>query len=238
MKEETIINKKINKACVDDKNRLRLSSILLFSQEAAIEAVETDLGITRDKTQGRGLLWVLARYRIEIDRLPALGEEIRILSWQSKMIAFFFVRNFEILDKDGNPIVKGVTYWAMINEKERQIITPSDYGIIIPNHIRGDELPRPEKIIIDPGDQKTIIHCNEEDLDSNNHMNNVVYMDKCLSLIPKGYLNTHNIETIDINYKKELRLNEETELRYKIGDDVCSFDSEAFSLVLHFKEAL
>ncbi len=238
MKEETLLHKEVNIGDVDGNNRLSLSSILSYAQEAAIYAVEKDLGITREMTNEKGLLWVLARYRFEITRLPKLGEEISLLTWQSQTIAFFFIRNFEILDKEGNILVKGTSCWALINKDNRQIIIPKDYGITINSHIRGDELPRPKKIEIQKEGTKTILRCNKEDLDSNLHMNNIVYMDKCLSLIPKGYLNTHYPKSIDINYKKELRLNEETELWSDIKEDRCSFSSDAFDLAIDFEKSL
>lgn len=238
MKEETLLHKKVNIKDVDGNDRLSLSSILSYAQEAAIYAVENDLGITREMTNDKGLLWVLARYHFEIERLPELGEEISILTWQSQTIAFFFIRNFEILDKDGDILVKGTSCWTLIDKDNRQIIIPKDHGITINNHIRGDELPRPKKIETPNEGRKTVLRCDKQDLDSNLHMNNIVYMDKCLSLIPEEYLNTHTPKSIDINYKKELRLNEETELWSNIKEDRCSFSSDAFDLAIDFEESL
>ncbi len=238
MKYETLLPLKVNKSQVDASKKAKLASILYYSQEAAIKAVESDLGISKDKTNGRGLLWVVARYHFEIERLPELDEDITILTWQSRMMAFFFVRNFQILSKDGYPFIKGSSYWSLIDMNSRQVILPKDYDIIVPDHIRGDELQRPNKVALREGNKKAILHCYKEDLDINNHMNNIVYLDRCVSLIPEEYLYTHSPISFDINYKKELRLNEETELSYYIDSDECGFSSLAFDLLIRFKETL
>ena len=238
MKNETLLPLKVSKSQVDASKKAKLASILYYAQEAAIKAVETDLGITPDKTNGRGLLWVVARYHFEIERLPELDEDINVLTWQSRMLAFFFIRNFEILNKDGYPFIKGSSCWSLIDMNNRQVILPGDYDIIVENHIRGDELPRPGKVNVKEGDKKAILHCYEKDLDRNNHMNNIVYLDRCVSLIPEEYLRSHTPISFDINYKKELRLNEETELSYYIDSNECGFSSEAFDLLIVFKETI
>lgn len=238
MKFETLLPYEISEKYVDSSKRLRLASILTIAQDIATYAAEVDLGLTHEKTRDRGLLWVVARYHFEIERLPELNETVDVLSWQSRMMVMFFMRNFQFLDKDGHPFIKGISAWSLIDANSRQVIMPKDYGLDAPDHIRGDELPRPGALRLQPGEFKTTIRCNEEDMDSNKHMNNVVYLDKCVSLIPESYLQSHNPKSFDINYKKELRLGEETELTYSIKDDECSFDAGTFALLIRFDKAL
>ena len=54
---------------VDLTRKIRLSILFTKLQEAAI-AHTIELGVTREKTLDRGLLWAVTQYRLKTDRMP------------------------------------------------------------------------------------------------------------------------------------------------------------------------
>ena len=57
--------------------RLRTSTLFELLQEASIKHTE-DLGMGRDKTLDKGLLWVVTLQRAEITRMPEYDETITV----------------------------------------------------------------------------------------------------------------------------------------------------------------
>lgn len=71
--------------------RLRLSVLLGFFQEASIAHTEA-LGMGREKTLDRGLLWIITKQHVDIRRMPEYDEEITIRSWPGEMMHVLFPR--------------------------------------------------------------------------------------------------------------------------------------------------
>ncbi len=63
---------------VDKDRRLRTSVLFSMLQEAAIAHTE-ELGMGREKTLDRGLLWIVTLQRAEIERMPLYDEDERLL---------------------------------------------------------------------------------------------------------------------------------------------------------------
>ena len=112
------IQLKIRSIDVDMYRRLRTSVLLSWIQEAAIAHTEA-LGMGREKTLDKGLLWIVNMQRIEISRLPVYDEEVLLRSWPGKSMHLLFPRYFELLDRDGKVLVSGSALWSLINENTR-----------------------------------------------------------------------------------------------------------------------
>ena len=76
---------------VDMYRRLRTSELFRMLQEASIRHTE-QLGMGRDKTLDRGILWVLLMQRAEIVRMPEYDERIVLKSWPGKTMHLLFPR--------------------------------------------------------------------------------------------------------------------------------------------------
>ena len=74
---------------VDMFRRLRTSELFRLLQEASIRHTE-QLGMGRDKTLDKGVLWVLLMQRAEILRMPEYDENIVLKSWPGKTMHLLF----------------------------------------------------------------------------------------------------------------------------------------------------
>ena len=141
---------------VDMTRRLRMSELFRLLEEVSIAHTEA-LGCTRRETLDRGLLWIITRQIAEIDELPVYDDEITIRGWQGDMMHVFFPRFYEI-ERDGRVLVRARAMWSLIDQTDRSIIMPEDYGIELPGR---------------PGSLVTSF----SQMDINGHMNNTSYFD-------------------------------------------------------------
>ena len=103
---------------VDMHRRLRLSNLFTLLQEASIRHTE-DLGMGRDKTLDKGILWIVGMQRANILRMPEYDEQIVIRSWPGQTMHLFFPRYYRIENEAGELLVEASALWMLINEETR-----------------------------------------------------------------------------------------------------------------------
>ena len=72
---------------VTQNRQLRLSAMLGFFQEASISHTE-NLGMGREKTLDRGLLWIITKQSAEIIRMPRYDETVTLYLTNAKSPCF------------------------------------------------------------------------------------------------------------------------------------------------------
>ena len=97
---------KLRNADVDQYRRLRPSVLFGMLQEAAIAHTEA-LGMGREKTLDRGLLWIVALQQVSIRRMPVYDETVTLYSWPGKTMHLFFPRYFRMTDAAGEVLLEG-----------------------------------------------------------------------------------------------------------------------------------
>ncbi len=228
-------NLKIKASQADASLRLRPSSLLTLLQEISIEHTEI-LGYPRETTLDKGLLWVVAKERIEIKRMPKYDESIELITYPSKTMHVLFPRSYLLKDDKGEIIVEASAVWALIDVKSRKIVNPSEHHIDIPDLSEG----RP--FIFPLGGKMPSSFSREAEIkasyslcDLNKHLNNAFYLDIAEDLLPIPYLLEHEVKSIEIEYLHEVKIGESLHIDYeKVGDD-CYFSSPAFKLKLSFR---
>ena len=187
----------------DANRRLRLSRLFTMLQEASI-AHTTELGMGREKTLDRGLLWIVTLQQAKITRLPEYDETIRLISWPGKMMHLLFPRYYRIEDQKGNPLVEASALWALMDEKTRRVVFPEQHGVKIRGVHTGKEIPLPAapKMPVSAEEKTFIVPYSYVDL--NGHMNNTRYFDLAEDLMPR-MLRQRAISGIQTEYAKETR---------------------------------
>ena len=123
--------------------RLRTSVMMRWLQEAAIAHTE-ELGMGREKTLDKGILWIISLQRTEILRMPVYDEKIVVRSWPGKTMHVFFPRYYELVSEDGSEVmVRASALWMLLDEKTRRFVFPESYGISIEGCVTGREIALP-----------------------------------------------------------------------------------------------
>jgi medium-chain acyl-[acyl-carrier-protein] hydrolase len=172
-------------------------------------------GISFTDMQQYNQAWVLSRMRIEINELPKWRDTVTVTTWITHMQGSNSVRALE-MHVNGKKIAGCTSFWAVLNTATRKIENiqlPVEHFTIFP-----DKLPTAEtfqKLNLSHEPIKTVERVVKiSDLDIVNHANNVKYLEWCLDEINPNDIFEQNIATLDMNFMRELHLNDTTHIEF------------------------
>ena len=213
---------------VDMFRRLRLSRLFELFQEASIRHTE-QLGMGREKTLDKGVLWVLLMQRAELRRMPEYDEEILIRSWPGRNMHLLFPRYYAVDASDGSPLIRASAIWGLVDAGSRKLAFPERYGIVIDGVETGEEISLPRTL---PKTGEAETDCLQRDftvpysfVDLNGHMNNTRYFDlaeDCVGAAAEGRV----LSSIQTEYSNEARFGETLHLRWQWKDGTASVSGE------------
>ena len=168
------------------------------------------------------LSWVQLNWRVTIIRRLKYGEEITIKTWAKNTSKAITLRDFEVFDKDGKQVCIATTKWTLTNIDTLSITKITDEIIqkyqpetksVMPNYDF-------KKLIIPESFSNEYIYKTERrDIDVNNHMHNLNYLDLAYETLPENiYLNS-KFNNIEIMYKKAIRLGDTSKCLYSFNDE-------------------
>lgn len=189
---------------VDPSRRMRVSTLFTLLQEAAI-AHTTLLGMGREKTLDRGLLWAVTMQRSQVERLPVYDEEVTLASWPGATMHVLFPRYYQLTGADGKVLVRASALWVLMDRRERRFVFPEAWGIRIDAVTTGAELPlpTPPRLGEPTGEGSFTVPYSYVDL--NGHMNNTRYFDLAEDRMPPE-LRLRPLREAAVGYGGEARL--------------------------------
>ena len=197
---------------VDLFRRLRLSRLFELLQEAAITHTE-ELGMGREKTLDRGLLWVVTMQCAEIARMPEYDERIVLRSWPGETMHVFFPRHYRVSSPQGETLIRANALWMLVDQETRRMVFPDRWGIVIPGEEREEELPLPSAPARLPITDERSFPVPFSYVDLNGHMNNTRYFDLMEDCIPAAAAG-RRLRRIRTEYTGEARLGDVLALRW------------------------
>lgn len=182
--------------------RCRPSNLLRLSQDAAEQQCHL-LGTDRSAMEKKNYFWAIIRQRMEISRLPEIGETITLKTWPMPTTRVAYPRAAEGFDKDGHSLFKIISIWIIMDKTSRAMILPGKSGVAVEGTCFGTELKTPAGL--SAGTYAN--HCQRQvtffDLDQNLHMNNTRYVDWIFDLLPADLHREHPLKAITICYNNE-----------------------------------
>ena len=173
----------LRSADVDAARRLRLSTLLTMLQEAAI-AHTTQLGMGREKTLDRGLLWIITLEQVRIRRLPVYDETVTLLSWPGRTMHLYFPRYFRLTDAGGETLAEASLLWGLMDVSTRSLVFPEEHGIGIEEERSLPALPFPKAPARASLSEAGTFTVPYSYTDLNGHMNNTRYFDLAEDTMP------------------------------------------------------
>jgi acyl-ACP thioesterase len=153
--------------------------------------------------------WVLSRMRVEIEEMPKWRDVVTIKTWILDLQGSRSIRALEMYI--GNRKIAGsLTYWAVINTKLRKaesLALPHEHFTKYPEKVPVEQsfkridVAREASVITE---RKVVL----SDLDIVFHANNVKYLEWCLDIIDYRPLLKQQLKSFDMNYLRELKLND------------------------------
>lgn len=198
------------------------SAILESMQEVAIAHCDS-LNLGRPVLDSLGIAWVLSRCRVEMKRMPSIGEPCTVSTWAMPTRHLFFPRAHVF--KDGNGVIIGEAYglWLLMDKDSRKAKTDPHITAHLPIEERtvsvkigGAVRHVSDTVIV----QRTTPQYTDFDL--NGHVNHAKYLDWCWNALGAEALKGHRIAAFDVEYDREVRMGE------RISTDLAR-DGEKFS---------
>jgi acyl-ACP thioesterase len=219
--------------------RLRTARLFELMQEASIRHTE-ELGMGREKTLDRGLLWVVTLQRAEIARMPEYDETVTLESWPGRTMHLLFPRYYRVLDGEGRVLLRASALWALIDQNTRRMVFPDDYGIEIEGQVTGEEIALPSPLPRAEGELLPAFRVPYSYLDLNGHMNNTRYFDLAEDRLAEA-ARGDCLRELAIEYANEARLGDELELRLSREEGLCRLSGDCgkkiFRLQMRYEQA-
>lgn len=165
----------------------------------------TFLGISLEDMKAKGLGWVITQNLLNVKRMPENGEILTLTTQADSYNSYFCYRDFNVYDEQGQEIVSMHTVFVMINQKDRKLVR-IDPELVAPfgaEHVKKMErLPvikeRPDYSLTNDYRVRYL------DIDLNQHVNNVRYLNWIIDVLPFKFLASHEVASLNIQYKKEV----------------------------------
>ena len=189
---------------VDCRNRLSIISMFNFMQDAASKHAQA-LGVSVRRLLSENYTWLLSRLKIKIVSYPGINDRIKIATWPSGTQRLFALRDFELRNGSDQVIAAAVSAWLVIDVQRRRPVRILPFVERLKplegRHVLDDTL---DKL---PG----LKNCSHEkkfnarygDLDINQHVNNVSFVEWLVEGVPSSLLNTSVPAQLEINFLAE-----------------------------------
>ncbi len=219
---------------VENEYRIKLSDINRENKATnkAILSYLEDVGGKHSDLAGYGLLnipkthlsWILIEWKLQVIRRPNYGENIRATTWSKNAIRCYAYRDFKVYDEQGNVIILAASKWVLVDTIKGKIVRIDDTLLqkykpeldleaFDKQYEDFDKIHEPEEYQLEA--EYTV---RKSDIDVNNHMHNLNYVDLANVALPDDVYNKENLNNIRITYKKEIKLGETVKCKYSCVD--------------------
>ena len=189
----------------DGEGYIRPENILCYMAETSSWHSDS-LGVGFDVLIGNDHAWMLNRWEVEIVKYPRSKDKVQVKTWTSSFDRFYATREFVMEDSQGQTLAKASTKWFFLDiGKRRPKRIPQDlqekYNFIEEYNFRDFSQMEDE-----PGNLQSsdLMKVRKSDIDSNNHVNNIRYIEWMQEGLPEHLTRDRRISGLGIVYRKEI----------------------------------
>lgn len=207
---------------IDKNNKITNKAILSYLEDA---------GGKHSNIAGYGILdipnthltWLLLEWKLKVIRRPNYDEKIKVTTWSKDAIKCYAYRDFKIYDGQGNIIALATSKWVLVDtQKGRIVMIQPDllerYKPELDKFAFEDEIDKKNDFpkIREPENYQyeTEYVVRKSDIDVNNHMHNLNYMDLANEALPDEIYQQEELNNVRITYKREIKLGEVVKCKY------------------------
>lgn len=199
---------------------------LLSMLEDIAEMHSSSVGYGVTDIEKTNFSWALLNWKVKIISRPKYGDIITIKTWSRYNTKLYCYRDFEILNSNGDIIGIASSKWVLIDIEKGRIAkiedeliskynpeTKSVFGIL--------ELPKLEEL--NNYSNSLNYKIRKSDIDINNHMNNLCYLDIASEVLPENLCYLNECNEFEIMYKKQIKLDDNIVAYYGIDDNKINY---------------
>ena len=213
----------------------------ILQDVAEMHSASIGIGVTDiDKTN---FSWALLNWKVKIISRPKYGETLTVKTWSRYSTKLYSYRDFEVYNESGDLIAIATSKWILIDAEKRKIAKieddmiskyePEDKSVF--NIVELDKLDEPENI-----DCSIKYKIRKADIDINNHVNNLCYVDIALEGYPGSINDFNSITELEIQFKHQIRITDDITVSYSSENNencimITSKDGEKIHSIVKFK---
>lgn len=201
-------------------DRMLPSKYLSLFQDAAGEHAQL-LGCGYEEMKDRGLMWIIARSRLDVFAEPKENDRVTITTRVKRPSGLIFEREYRATESEsGTLLATGISSWCVSDIETRKLARPS--SIPYPDTFEGPydysiHLSAIREFDTAGMDPVLVRRVNFTDLDHNRHMNNCRYADVLIdALRPAEGL---SMKYLEIDFERECVEGEELSIYVNDADE-------------------
>ena len=198
--------------------RLKLSMLLSYCQEVAGKHC-IELGTDYESMTAKNMFWAIIRQKVQITRLPKIGETITLETWPMPTARTYYPRATVGYDAEGNELFKVLGLWVIMDLNSRAMILPKKSGVNVEGIVRGNELSIPGGLTPKDLEAQECRQVRFGDLDQNGHMNNTRYLEWMYDLLDSSFHRDNTPKELNICYHAEAREGQMLHLNWQLSDE-------------------
>ena len=169
----------------DSADRMRLSAVLRYQQEAGEQHL-SPAGLGWRELSGHGIAFVASRWHTKIYRLPHLEEEVTLTTYHRNRKGPRFFRCYEWRDAEGLLLIEGVMQFALVSVTDHRLLRGDEFAALapLPDAPHGVNCADPARFALTEPMAAGTYEVRWSDIDRNGHMNNTRYADLAWDFLP------------------------------------------------------
>ena len=188
-----------------DANKLMRPTAMLDLMQEAANINATTLGFGYDEMISSNTAWVLSRINVKFINTPKWRDEVNLQTWHKGVSKLFYLRDFILSDKEGNPMILATTSWLIIDMNTRRLVRNSDLAL---SDTAMDAIATPaDKVVVPVDIEPELVRKHPvtwSEIDSNGHVNNVKYVVWAIDAIEQETIKEKPLKELLVNYDAEV----------------------------------
>lgn len=206
---------------INEKSELTNKAILSFFED--IGGFHSNLvGYGLKDIEKTKLSWILLNWKIKVlKKINYNDAPIKVKTWSRGAVHACTFRDFEAYNSKGELCVIGTSKWTLIH-LEKGLVRLTDELIRKFEPEEKNVLPNFEfKKLPEFENYSNIFNytVQRRDIDINNHMHNLCYLDLAYEALPKEIYENTSFTDVEIMYKKECSLGDKLKCLYSYNDN-------------------
>ena len=192
---------------IDRERKLTLPALMHYFEDIATLDSEAR-GFTLEHYARTGQVFLLLKWDVVIRSWPGFNETLRIETRPTTFKRFLANREYAVFGKDGRPLAEAQSVWVFTDVASRRPVRVPDEmyaGFGVPRDSEKSFVMLEDLPAIIEGTFIRGIKVRNTDLDNNDHVNNVRYVEWALESLPREFVRDRTVSRVKVHYKKELQ---------------------------------
>lgn len=198
----------------DPGGRASLTALYAFLLESAGNHATVG-GFGFKDMWSRGLIWVLTRFKLIVERYPMWNEKVVVQTWSRGRDGLFYVRDYFLKDEAEGLLARATSSWAVLSAETHKPETREIFVGHFPQ--RPDQQALAETLqklpAVEGPHSVSEYRVRFSDLDFNRHANSMRYVEWMLNGLDAETRFDRLFRSVEVNYLAEAKLGDEVLIR-------------------------